>query len=134
MIVSSLTDDGVAWRAQEIYDKRYCSRGEMENRIKEQQPRLFARRNSCHKFAANQFRLLLSSFAYTPIQTLRRTALAGTELTRAQATTIRVKLLKIGAVVVGSVRRIVPHLSGSYPLKALFEQTVRRLVPHVRLE
>jgi len=61
LIVASLTDDGVAWRVQEIYDKRYCSRGEMENRVKEQQLWLFARRNSCHKFAANQFRLLLSS-------------------------------------------------------------------------
>jgi len=106
----------------------------MENRIKEQQLGLFAGRTSCHKFVANQFRLLLSSFAYGLIETLRRVALAGTELARAQATTIRTKLLKIGAVVVSSVRRIVLRLSSGYPLKELFEQAVRRLVSRVRLE
>lgn len=78
--------------------------------------------------------MLLSSFAYTLIETLRRTALAGTELARAQATTIRTKLLKIGAVVASSVRRIVLRLSSAYPLKDLFQQAVRRLVPTVRLE
>lgn len=120
---------------QVLYDRVYCARGEMENRIKEQQLGLFAGRTSCHAFAANQFRLLLSSFAYTLIETLRRTALAGTELARAQATTIRTKLLKIGAVVTTSFRRIVLRLSSAYPLKDLFEQAARRLlVRHVRLE
>ena len=119
---------------QPLYDQVYCARGEMENRIKEQQLGLFAGRTSCHKFVANQFRLLLSSFAYTLIETLRRTALAGTELARAQATTIRTKLLKIGAVVAISVRRIVLRLSSGYPLKELFEQTARRLIRQVRLE
>jgi hypothetical protein len=120
---------------QQLYDEVYCARGEMENRIKEQQLGLFAGRTSCHAFAANQFRLLLSSFAYTLIETLRRVALAGTELARAQATTIRTKLLKIGAVVVSSVRRIVLRLSSAYPLKNLFEQVARRLVvTRVRLE
>ena len=128
-IVTNLADE-----AQRMYDEVYCARGEMENRIKEQQLGLFAGRTSCHAFAANQLRLLLSSFAYTLIETLRRTALAGTELARAQATTIRVKLLKIGAVVTSSVRRIVLRLSSAYPLAALFEQAVRRLVPQVRLE
>jgi hypothetical protein len=129
-IVTNLADE-----AQRMYDEVYCARGEMENRIKEQQLGLFAGRTSCHAFAANQFRLLLSSFAYTLIETLRRTALAGTELARAQATTIRTKLLKIGAVVTISVRRIVLRLSSAYPLKGLFEQAARRLlVRHVRLE
>ena len=124
----------LAHEPQPLYDEVYCARGEMENRIKEQQLGLFAGRTSCHKFLANQFRLLLSSFAYTLIETLRRTALAGTELARAQATTIRTRLLKIGAVVVSSVRRVVLRLSSAYPLRELFEQTVRRLVPHARLE
>lgn len=128
-VVTSLTDD-----AQGLYDEVYCARGEMENRIKEQQLGLFAGRTSCQKFVANQFRLLLSSFAYTLIETLRRTALSGTELARAQATTIRTKLLKMGAVVISSVRRIVLRLSSAYPLKELFAQAARRLAPRVYLE
>jgi hypothetical protein len=128
-VVTNLTHD-----AQALYDEVYCARGEMENRIKEQQLGLFAGRTSCHAFAANQFRLLLSSFAYTLIETLRRVALAGTELARAQATTIRTKLLKIGAVVVSSVRRLVLRLSSAYPLRSLFEQAARRLFPLVHRE
>jgi hypothetical protein len=114
---------------QPLYDEVYCARGEMENRIKEQQLGLFAGRTSCHKFVANQVRLLLSSFAYTLIEALRRTALAGTELARAQAGTIRTKLLKIGAVVVKSVRRIVLRLSSAYPLQTLFQQVAAQVVP-----
>ena len=129
-VVSSLSDP-----PQQLYDLVYCARGEMENRIKEQQLGLFAGRTSCHHFAANQFRLLLSSFAYTLIQTLRCTALAGTELATAQAGTIRSKLLKIGAVVTTSVRRIVLQLSSAYPLRDLFQQVVSRLVvSQVQLE
>ena len=129
-IVTSLSDP-----PQQLYDDVYCARGEMENRIKEQQLGLFAGRTSCHHFAANQFRLLLSSFAYTLIQKLRCTALAGTELATAQAGTIRTKLLKIGAVVITSVRRIVLQLSSSYPLKDLFRQAVSRLaISQVQLE
>jgi hypothetical protein len=129
-VVTSLEDE-----AQSLYDRIYCARGEMENRIKEQQLGLFAGRTSCHHFVANQFRLLLSSFAYTLIQTLRCTALEGTELAQAQATTIRGKLLKIGAVVTTSVRRIVLQLSNAYPLKDLFLKVVNRLVgPQVQLE
>ena len=119
---------------QALYDEVYCARGEMENRIKEQQLGLFAGRTSCHDFQANQFRLLLSSFAYTLFETLRRVALAGTELARAQVSTIRTKLLKIGAVVSSSVRRIVLRLSSAYPLKALFEQAARRLRAPLQLE
>ena len=112
----------------ELYDGRYCPRGEMENRIKEQQLGLFADRTSCHAFAANQFRLLLSSFAYVLVEALRRTALAGTELAAAQATTVRLKLLKVGAVVVTTARRVVLRLSAAYPLQALFADVARRLV------
>jgi hypothetical protein len=129
-IVTSLSEQGAQW----LYDEVYCARGEMENRIKEQQLGLFADRTSCHVFVANQFRLLLSSFAYVLIETLRRTALKGTELAKAQATTIRTKLLKIGGLVITSVRRITLHLSSAYPLKELFEQIVHRLVLQIQIE
>ena len=129
-ILTSLDGD-----PQLLYDQMYCARGEMENRIKEQQLDLFAGRTSCHHFVANQFRLLLSSFAYHLIQRLRSTALAGTELERAQVSTIRGKLLKIGAVVTTSFRRIVLQLSSAYPLKDLFRTIVNRLImPQVQLE
>jgi hypothetical protein len=121
-IVTSLTGDG-----QFLYEQIYCARGEVENRIKEQQLGLFADRTSCHDFVANQFRLLLSSMAYVLIETLRRTLLAGTELARAQATTIRLKLLKIGALVQRSVRRIVIHLSESFPLHGLVQSLAATL-------
>jgi hypothetical protein len=128
-VVTSLPDP-----PQQLYEHRYCARGEMENRIKEQQLGLFADRTSCQAFVANQFRLLLSSFAYVLMQTLRDKALAGTELAAAQVSTIRTKLLKIGAVVVTSVRRIVLRLSSAYPLRALFEQVARKLLPRVQVE
>ena len=112
---------------RQIYDGRYTARGDMENRIKEQQLELFADRTSCHGFAANQFRLLLASAAYILLEYLRRVVLAGTELSRAQAGTIRLKLLKVAARVVTSVRRVVFHLSSSYPYQALFRLLVARL-------
>ena len=90
------------------------------NRIKEQQLGLFADRTSCHDFVANQFRVLLSAAAYILLDDLRRHALAETELAQAQVDTIRLKLLKIGARVVCSVRRVVIHLAEGYPLKDLF--------------
>ena len=112
---------------QQLYDDLYCARGEMENRIKEQQLGLFADRTSCHDFVANQFRLLLSSFAYVMIEHLRRVALKDTPLANAQAGTIRCRLLKIGALVKASVRRLVLHLSAGFPLADLFRQIVTRL-------
>jgi hypothetical protein len=121
-VVTSLAGEG-----QWLYENLYCARGEMENRIKEQQLGLFADRTSCHDFIANQFRLLLSSLAYVLIETLRREFLAGTELASAQATTIRLKLLKIGALVQRSVRRIVIHLSESFPLGGLVQSLVASL-------
>jgi Transposase DDE domain group 1 len=107
---------------QELYEDVYCQRGEAENRIKEQQLDLFADRTSCQRFLANQFRLLLSSAAYVLVQALRRTALAGTELARAQVGTIRLKLFKVAARVVVSARRVVFHLASSYPYQAVFRE------------
>jgi hypothetical protein len=112
---------------QELYDRVYCQRGEAENRIKEQQLDLFADRTSCHRFLSNQFRLLLSSAAYLLVQALRRTALAGTALAEAQVGTIRLKLLKVAARVVITARRVVFHLSSSYPDQDLFRRIWRRV-------
>src|SRR5262249_37507819 len=102
-------------------------RGEMENRIKEQQLGLFADRTSCHRFLANQFRLLLSSAAYVLVQALRRTALVGTELARAQVGTIRLRLFKVAARVVVSARRVVFHLASSYAHQVVFRAVYARL-------
>jgi hypothetical protein len=121
-VVTNLTGE-----TQKLYDNLYCQRGDMENRIKEQQLGLFADRTSCHDFVANQFRVLLSAAAYILIETLRREALVDTELANAQVDTIRNKILKIGARVVCSVRRIVLHLAGGYPLKELFAHVLARL-------
>ena len=112
---------------QELYEDVYCQRGEMENRIKEQQLDLFADRTSCHRFLANQFRLLLSSAAYGLVQALRRTTWAGTELAWAQVGTIRRKLLKVAARVVVSARRVVFHLASSYPYQEMFRSVYERL-------
>src|SRR5690606_31459751 len=103
-----------------LYDRLYCARGEAENRIKEAQRDLFGARASCHRFAANQFRLLLAALAYTLMQRLRETALAGTELDRASAATIRVRLLKIGAAIVRNTRRVRILLSSHHPLRHVF--------------
>jgi hypothetical protein len=121
---------------QELYEAVYCQRGEAENRIKEQQLDLFAGRTSCHRFQANQFRLLLSSAAYVLMQALRREALADTELAEAQVGTIRLKLLKVAARVVVSTRRVVFHLAGSFPYRELFRGVQERLrvVPAVMPE
>jgi hypothetical protein len=115
--------------AHELYDDLYCARGDMENRIKEQQLDLFATRTSSHYFLHNQLRLLLAGAAYILTETLRRVGLKGTSLENAQAGTIRTKLFKIGALVKSSVRRVVFHLAGGFPLQALFRQIVDRLTP-----
>ncbi len=114
---------------QQLYDDVYAMRGDMENRIKEQQLMLFADRTSCHDFQANQFRLLLSTFAYVLIDALRRDYLKGTELEKAQCNTIRLKLFKVAARVRVTVRRVWFHLSSSYPHQALFQTLSSRLVP-----
>jgi Transposase DDE domain group 1 len=113
---------------QELYEDVYCQRGEMENRIKEQQLDLFADRTSCHRFLANQFRLLLSSAAYVLVQGLRRTALRDTGLEKAQVGTIRLKLLKVAARVVVTARRVVLHLATSYPFQNQFRAVFQRVV------
>ena len=123
-IVTNLKGD-----AQELYEKLYCARGDMENRIKEQQLDLFADRTSCHGWWANQFRLLLSSMAYTLLETIRRIALKGTEMARAQAGTIRLKLLKIGAVITRNSRRVRFLLSSACPHQELFARAAARLDP-----
>lgn len=114
---------------ENIYDSIYTQRGEMENRIKEQQLYLFADRTSCSRFIANQFRLLLASAAYVLIEHLRREGLEDTELAEARVDTIRLKLLKVAARVVISVRRVVLHLADSYPCQSLLTRLVSRLVP-----
>jgi len=121
-VVTSL--DG---EAQDLYDRLYCARGDMENRIKEQQLDLFAGRTSCHRFLANQLRLLLASTAYVLVETLRREGLAGTELACAQAGTLRTRLLKVGARLRVSVRRVALHLASGYPLQDLFRRVLARL-------
>lgn len=112
--------------AKYLYDKVYCARGDMENRIKEQQL-LFSERTSCHEWWPNQFRLLLSGFAYTLIERLRQMALRGTELAKAQVDTIRLKLIKIGGVVLRNTRTVRIMLSSTYPHKDLFSQAMTRL-------
>lgn len=112
-----------------LYERVYCARGEAENRIKEAQLDLFGRRASCHKFQANQLRLLLAAFAYTLMINLRRLALAGTELARACTATIRVKLLKIGAAIVRNTRRVRVLLASQHPLKHVFISAARAMAP-----
>jgi hypothetical protein len=113
--------------ARGLYEVLYCARGEMENRIKEQQLMLFADRTSCHAFLANQFRLLLSAAAYVLLEAVRRLGLAGTQMQRAQVSTIRLRLLKVAAQVVVSVRRVYLRLAGGFPLRELFARVLRRL-------
>ncbi|HEX5284025.1 MAG TPA: IS1380 family transposase [Bryocella sp.] len=123
-IVTSLSAQ--EWAAQDLYEKFYCARGEMENRIKEQMC-LFADRLSTDEMQGNQLRLYFSALAYTLMEALRRLGLKGTQWAEAQVDTIRLKLLKIGAVVRISVRRVLLQLSSAYPWKDLFAQTYRAL-------
>ena len=88
---------------------------------------MFADRTSCHNWWPNQFRLLLSSMAYTLVETIRRLALSATELKEAECDTIRLKLLKIGAVIIRNTRRVRFLLSSAYPWKALFITVYARL-------
>jgi hypothetical protein len=122
-VVTSLTAEQIA--AQELYEKEYCARGDCpENRIKEQQLDLFADRTSTGKMWSNQLRLYFSSITYVLLQTLRRTALAGTELAHAQCGTIRLKLLKIGAQIRVTVRKVWISLAEGYPYAALFARVM----------
>ena len=124
-IVTSLSAERMEDRA--LYEELYCARGDMENRIKEQQLALFADRTSTHEMRSNQLRLYFSSFAYVLMQTLRRLGLEGTPLARAQCDTIRLKLFKIGAHIRISVRRVVMAFSESYPYTELFQHILHKL-------
>jgi len=124
-VVTSLSVERIG--AKVLYEECYCARGEMENRIKEQQLFLFADRTSTHAMRSNQLRLLFSTLAYLLHLGLREFGLAGTELARAQAGTIRCKLLKIGGQLRQSVRRVWISLSEAYPYQALFERILQNL-------
>jgi len=123
-VVTSLTPE--RWVAQDLYEKFYCARGEMENRIKEQMC-LFADRLSTDEMKGNQLRLYFSALAYTLMEALRRLGLKGTEWAQAQVDTIRLKLLKIGAIVRISVRRVLLQLSSAYPWKDLYARVFHAL-------
>ena len=124
-VVTSLSCDRLT--AQSLYEDLYCARGEMENRIKEQQLFLFADRVSTHGLRSNQLRVLFSTMAYTLHIALREFGLQGTSLAKAQVSTIRTKLLKIGGRIQVSVRRVVLSLSQAYPYQELFAQILLNL-------
>jgi hypothetical protein len=116
-VVTSLGPE--VWEARRLYEELYCARGEMENRIKEQLM-LFADRTSTAFMRSNQVRLYFSSIAYLLMEALRRLGLKGTELAQAQATTIRLKVLKIGALIRVTVRKVWIALAGGYPYAELW--------------
>ncbi len=124
-IVTSLLSEEID--ARELYEKIYCARGDMENRIKEQQLYLFADRTSTSEMRSNQLRLYFSSVAYILLNALRQTGLAGTTMSNAQCHTIRLKLLKIGAQVRISVRKIWISMTESYPYKEILFNVFRNL-------
>ena len=113
--------------ARTIYEDKYCARGEMENRIKEQQLCLFADRTSCATMRANQLRLWFSTLAYLVLAVLREHGLQGTELATARCDTVRLKLLKIGAVVTVTFRKIWLRLSSACPYQTLFARVLANL-------
>lgn len=113
---------------QNCYEQFYCARGDMENKIKEQQLDLFADRTSTHFMASNQLRLWFSSFAQLMMERLRTIGLKGTSLARATAGTIRLRLLKIGALVKVSVRRVHIQLASAFPLKEVFMHAQQALM------
>ncbi|MEO1318213.1 MAG: IS1380 family transposase [Pseudomonadota bacterium] len=124
-IVTSFTPE--EWPARELYEDLYCARGEMENRIKEQQLDLFADRVSCHWERGNQTRMYYSAIAYALLEALRRLGLAGTEMARAQCGTIRLRLLKVGARIRSTARRIWIHLSEHHAWRETFVAAFERL-------
>ena len=123
-VVTNLSAD--KWAARALYEDLYCARGEMENRIKEQLS-LFATRVSAESLRANQLRLSFAGCAYVLLHALRRLGLQGTELEHAQATTIRLKLLKLGARIRITARKVWLSLAASFPLQTVFEQAWRQL-------
>lgn len=112
---------------QDLYDTLYCARGDMENQIKQLQLELFSDRTSCHKWWPNQLRLLISSLAYVLVERIRILALQGTSIAKAQVHTIRLKLFKIGGIILQNTRRIRICLSSSCPDQQLFTKAAERL-------
>jgi len=123
-VVTSLPSQN--WAARALYEDLYCARGEMENRIKEQLM-LFADRTSTAYLRSNQLRLYFSAVAYLLMQALRRLGLQGTELAKAQCITLRLKLLKIGALMRITVRKVWVSLASGYPYQELFRQVYAQL-------
>ena len=123
-VVTSLLAE--SWEARRLYEELYCARGEMENRVKEQLM-LFADRTSTAFLRSNQIRLYFSSIAYVLMEALRRLGLAGTEWAQAQATTIRLKVLKIGAQIRVTVRKVWIALAEGYPYAKLWASIWARL-------
>jgi hypothetical protein len=121
-VVTNLTGE-----AKELYDGLYCQRGEAENRIKEAQVGLFATRTSCHHFQSNQLRMLLAALAYVLIERLRALALVGTALATVQVDTLRIKLLKLAAVVTRNTRRIRLYLASNWPSADIFAHAMSQL-------
>ncbi|MBW4429395.1 MAG: IS1380 family transposase [Nostoc desertorum CM1-VF14] len=125
-VVTSLPTNKVS--PGKLYTQKYCKRGEVENRFKEQQLELFSDRTSTHTFAGNQLRLWFSSLAYVLMNALRQQCLAKTELQNATVGTIRTKLLKLGALITISARRILIAITSSCPYKHIFAAA------HIRLK
>jgi hypothetical protein len=124
-VVTSLAPERL--KVRPLYTKVYCARGDMENRIKEQQLGMFADRTSTATMRANQLRLWIASLAYTLMHELRRVGLQGTTLAKAQVGTIRTRLLKVSGVVKISVRRVRVALASAFPLQEVFERTLFNL-------
>ncbi len=127
-IVTNLPEDHATPRA--LYEDVYCARGDMENRIKEQQLDLFADRTSTHTLRANQLRLWFSSLAYVLLSALRRVGLKDTRMAKATCRTIRLKLFKIGARIKVSVRRFMIHLASACPYHDVFQQALGNIQTH----
>ena len=121
------TFDQEAWVAKTLYEDLYCARGDRENRIKEQQLDLFADRTSSRTMRSNQLRVWFSALAYILMNDLRRVGLAGTDLARDQVATIRNRLLKIGARLTQSVRRVRISMSEAFPLQQVFTEVLTKL-------
>lgn len=125
-IITNLPEE--TYQGQNLYEKIYCARGNMENRIKEQQLDLFADRTSTAFMRSNQLRLWFSTLAYLMINKLREAALTGTEMAKSTCGTIRLRLFKIGALITVSCRRIVLSMSSAFPLQQIFKTIMNKLL------
>ena len=121
-VVTNLTG-----KPQALYDDPYAQRGEAENRIKQAQVDLFATRTTCHHFQSNQLRMLLAALGYVLIERLRALALQGAVLAKAQVDTLRIKLLKLAAVVTRNTRRIRLYLTSNWPNADVFAHAMSQL-------